>query len=1057
MRILVCGFALLALAASAIAGGALVDNNPVGGHRAYWPAPGEYVGGTMWTIDGDPMDIWSQALGKTYPKGKYKVYILAGSRNGSPAETRIDIGMGTVVVPAKWKTSQAPEWVGPFDITSARPFNAVQFRCDGPTAIDAFWITDASDKAMPQGRANVNQPLAVDGWKCVWLDFPDSHLRPAWFTQSDTVRIRLRSNSGRSGELALVKCTVLDYDHKPVASQEWNIGLTGSPREQMLNVNVPKRFGPYLLRFSVESGDLRQEYQYVVARVQAPLAFVGDERIAGHFYMSQQSETLAAYIGARSSRLWDAARNTTWRSVEPEQGVWKWDDRLGSFPLGKVSLLGVLEDQPGWSKENSFENPTQWLQYVTQTTSHFRGRIDSWEIFNERYYQRVPDEAFASLVRKTITAIRSVNPSAKMGGPCGPPEEVPGSLDFWRGVGKLGLFKDYDFITGHFYVGGGGTYPIDQDVALDGMLGRVREICDQYGAADKPLWDSEAGIGPNESFFAGRKTPYGIWTPTGMQERDPVPYKVGAAMMARLALTHLWHDCRWYYYYSGGGYGNGWAMCDFPDMTPLPLAVSYAQTNRMMKGAAAAGRVKLEGGIFGFRYDVKGSHTAALWSVGLKAGETRTANWPQGKVVVRDMFANTIPRADTLTIGISPIYLTGSKAQVESALASIKVISKVDPQAGPQPISLDLTGMDRVPNAAVTADISASGSSPENVRDGVGGAAWTSEAGAGEHWVEYRWAEPVEVNRVLCEWPADKLPDGYKIEWWDGLAWKPCSPFYDGFRKPGVAVENYLLSTAAKTDRLRMLIRCDSAKPAAVTEFRAFHIPQLTPPLTEMQELYNRKFQPDAEGFIRDWLVVGPFPSPGNRYDGSGARKVVGWETDFLVDDWINGPNHPETRIEPTVGMKHAVRFPAEAGAPWKPMEVYVAWQPVHAASNLVDLTGPLMNDIITPAGKVVEQSFAYAFCNIVSRKDIDARLLIGSDDGYKIWIDGALAAEKQAFRSPVPDQESYPIKLTRGAHRILLKIHNDIGGHGFYLRFTDASTGKPVTDMDVFLRNADK
>ena len=54
-------------------------------------------------------------------------------------------------------------------------------------------------------------------------------------------------------------------------------------------------------------------------------------------------------------------------------------------------------------------------------------------------------------------------------------------------------------------------------------------------------------------------------------------------------------------------------MCDFPDNTPLPLAVAYAQTNRMMKGAKAAGRVKIDGGLFGFRFDVKETHTAVLW------------------------------------------------------------------------------------------------------------------------------------------------------------------------------------------------------------------------------------------------------------------------------------------------------------------------------------------------------------------------------------------------------------------------------------------------------------
>jgi len=1055
VRIFLLGVILsLLFTAVAFADGALIDNNPTGGHRAYWPAPGSYIGGTMWTIDGDPMDIWSLPLASTNPKGRYKLYVLAGARDGSPVESQLEIGLGSVIIPAKWKTTWTPEWVGPFEIVTAKSFNAIQFRCTGPTAIDAFYLIKASDITPPQNSSKINPPSTIEKWKSVWIDSIDSHLHPAWFTPKDRVQVRVRSNSTVATEQVMVKCIVLDYDHKTVAQQEWPIILSVSPQERLLNISVPARYGPYLLWFTIESGEYKQEYQYVVARVQTPLAFVGDERLNGHFYSSSFSESLAAYIGARSTRLWDVAGNALWRNVEPEKGVWKWDDNLATFPLGKVSLLGVLETQPAWSTKDSFKDPTEWLEYVKQTVSHFRGRIDSWEVFNERFYQKEPDSEYAELVRKTIAVARLANQSVKIGGPCGPPEEVPGALDFWRAVGEHGLLKDFDFITGHFYVGGGGTYPIDQDIALDGMLGRVREICDKYGAKDKPLWNSEAGIGPNESFFVGRNTSYGIFAGTGFNQRDPVTYQVGAAMMARLALTHMWHNCRWYYYYCGSGYGNAWAMCDFPDNTPLPLAVAYAQTNRMMKGAKAAGRVKIDGGLFGFRFDLKGIHTAVLWSLRLKPGETRTISWPNARVMLKDIFGNPIPKTDVLNIGISPIYISGSRFQVEVALAEIKVISKIDQQAGPSEIVLDLTDSKRTPCADVSADSSVAGSNPENVRDADAGGVWTSVSAKGEYWVEYKWPQAVEVNRVLCEWPVDKLPDGYKIEWWDGLTWKPCSPFYDGFRKPGLPLENYLLSQPAKTDRLRMLVRCDSAKSASITEFRAYHVPQLTSPITEMQELWSRKFQVDSDGYIRDWLVCGPFPSPGNRYETDGMRKVVNWDTDFLVDDWIYGPNHPETAIRPFVGMKHAVRFPAVQSAPWKPMEVYVVWQPVHASSAFVDISKSLMNDVVSIAGKEVEQCFGYMYCNIVCANDIDAKLSVGSDDGYRIWIDGVLAAEKQAFRSAIPDQESYPVKLTKGTHRILVKLHNDIGGHGLYLRFIDTLSARPITGVDIFLKN---
>ena len=64
MRIYLLGIIFCLLFPSLVyADGVLIDNNPTGGHRAYWPAPGSYVGGTMWTIDGDPMDILVTAVG----------------------------------------------------------------------------------------------------------------------------------------------------------------------------------------------------------------------------------------------------------------------------------------------------------------------------------------------------------------------------------------------------------------------------------------------------------------------------------------------------------------------------------------------------------------------------------------------------------------------------------------------------------------------------------------------------------------------------------------------------------------------------------------------------------------------------------------------------------------------------------------------------------------------------------------------------------------------------------------------------------------------------------
>lgn len=108
------------------------------------------------------------------------------------------------------------------------------------------------------------------------------------------------------------------------------------------------------------------------------------------------------------------------------------------------------------------------------------------------------------------------------------------------------------------------------------------------------------------------------------------------------------------------------------------------------------------------------------------------------------------------------------------------------------------------------------------------------------------------------------------------------------------------------------------------------------------------------------------------------------------------------------------------------------------------------MNDLISKSGRVVEQCFGYACGWLVLSEDFDGLLAIGSDDGYRLWIDDQLFAQKVVFRSAGADQETYPLTLAKGTHRLLLKVHNDLGSHGFYLRLLDKETKQPFRDYHV-------
>jgi hypothetical protein len=180
-------------------------------------------------------------------------------------------------------------------------------------------------------------------------------------------------------------------------------------------------------------------------------------------------------------------------------------------------------------------------------------------------------------------------------------------------------------------------------------------------------------------------------------------------------------------------------------------------------------------------------------------------------------------------------------------------------------------------------------------------------------------------------------------------------------------------------------------------------------------------FAPDADGFIRNWLVVGPFPNPGGRPQGEmdAVPKCKGYECDYL---------------------KGEAAYIAEAG---KEVALEggkkVAWKACKSDSDLVDflaLAGLNMGD--------GENIAAYAFCWVEVDQDVDAQVRVGSDDGYKLWIDGQLVKAVHEHRGAEQDQETHKVKLAKGKHPLLLKVDTDWGQFAFYLRVL-GSDGKKV------------
>jgi len=154
--------------------------------------------------------------------------------------------------------------------------------------------------------------------------------------------------------------------------------------------------------------------------------------------------------------------------------------------------------------------------------------------------------------------------------------------------------------------------------------------------------------------------------------------------------------------------------------------------------------------------------------------------------------------------------------------------------------------------------------------------------------------------------------------------------------------------------------------------------------------------------FIPEWYIIGPFPNP---------RKS---EKERLGLDVVYPP---EKEID------YSRSYSGVDGQ-------QVVWQKIQTPK---DGRVHLWN-LFSPYELVV----AYAVTYVYSPVNQTVPLLIGSDDGIKVFVNGKPVFQKLLVRISMPDQDRIPVKLHRGWNQLLLKIENNFGGYAFFARFLD-------------------
>ena len=146
------------------------------------------------------------------------------------------------------------------------------------------------------------------------------------------------------------------------------------------------------------------------------------------------------------------------------------------------------------------------------------------------------------------------------------------------------------------------------------------------------------------------------------------------------------------------------------------------------------------------------------------------------------------------------------------------------------------------------------------------------------------------------------------------------------------------------------------------------------------------------------WNIIGPFP---NDESDSALDKDFGFEGKLI-----------------------------DLGAKVKGKDGDVSWGQVRTnGTGYIDLTAHY-------AGKSVN-SASYLQRTIDSPADQDGVILMGNDDGAKVWVNGAKVFENRDHFAATPGKHQIQMKLKKGSNVVLIKIVNGSDPHGFYFAAT--------------------
>jgi Glycosyl hydrolases family 39 len=352
-------------------------------------------------------------------------------------------------------------------------------------------------------------------------------------------------------------------------------------------------------------------------------------------------------------RLWDAG--VAWGDLEAQPGAWKFEllDRYVDIATKqKVNILLTLGQTPRWaSARPNDESPygsgwpaepanlKDWRNYVRTIATRYRGKIRNYEIWNEpdlKNFYSGSVEKMVELAKEAHTILKQVDPQITVISP-GATDATP-DFQWQRDYFRQGGGKYADAISQHFYPKS--AAPED----LGKYITQMRAVMAEFGLAQKPLWNTEAG-----------------WLKPG----EIAPERQAMAYVARTYLINWASGVERFYWYA---WDNQTAvslhLTKIQDKKLIPVTNvtnSYAQIQKWLVGAkmqkCGANATKT----WVCNLTRKGQPFWIVWHLDRELNFTIPKNWQVRTIQDLSGKNQTLPDSRQISIDFMPVLLSATK------------------------------------------------------------------------------------------------------------------------------------------------------------------------------------------------------------------------------------------------------------------------------------------------------------------------------------------------------------------------------------------------------------